>query len=101
MAAILPFQSPPRPMKGRNVAFAALVAFLTLGAVGNSDYADAIDTWTEEKLARPKRAAKPDPAVIWSQRCARKGKQLLAKQGDGGKWQISCVNATLKFPHDK
>lgn len=80
----------------RNVVFATLVAVLTLGAVGNSDYADALDTWAEEKLARVERARGQERGRIWSAKCERQGKRVLAMQADGGKWLVRCVRADLK-----
>ena len=78
----------------RNLVFAALVAFLTLGAGGNSDYADAVDRWAEEKIARVERQSGMNRARIWSQKCERQGKRIIAKQSDGGKWIVHCVRAT-------
>ena len=70
--------------------FALLIVFLALGVVGNLDYEDALNRWTEEKNTRA------DRARIWSKKCAMKGKHILATQADGGKWVVQCVNAGVK-----
>lgn len=40
-----------------------------------------------------KKQAQMDPAPIWSQRCERQGKTIIAKQADGGRWVIHCLPA--------
>ena len=73
-----------------HVVFALLIVFLALGVVGNLDYEEALNRWTEEKNTRA------DRAKIWSKKCALKGKRILATQADGGKWVVQCVNAGVK-----
>jgi len=45
--------------------------------------------------AKP-RLAEPMPAPIWSKRCERDGKTMMAHQADGGPWVIHCTGKALR-----
>ncbi len=82
----------------RTVVFAFVVIVCGLGLVGNMDYADALDRDSERKARAAARAkqADPLPARIWSKKCERAGKQIIATQADGGRWIVRCVNTNVK-----
>lgn len=74
-------------MDTRTGWFIALVLFLALGIVGNMDYRDAKLIEAEKKMGAP----------IYSKRCERQGKQILAVRSDAGEWTVHCVDATVKL----
>jgi hypothetical protein len=82
-----------------NTILGALVLVLASMHANTHDAADAIETWTEEKLARVARRQKTTETVIWSARCERRGMDTLAKRADAGDWKLHCVERrVLKVP---
>lgn len=78
-----------------NLVLGVMVLMLAATHAATSDTADAIETWTEDKLQRVERRQQLDRAVIWSQRCERRGKDSIAKRADTGPWTIHCVPRTV------
>jgi hypothetical protein len=76
----------------------ALYLVIVLGLyvlVGTLDFNDKLAAATERAQRAPKTATQNE-ARLWSKKCERRGKQILATQADGGKWVLKCVNADLK-----
>jgi len=71
----------------RTLLFLALLLVCGFGLVGNMDYSDAKLIEAEKKMGAP----------IYSKKCERQGKQILATRADNGTWQVHCVNATVKL----
>ena len=86
-------RSTARAEWGRRIALAVVVVFLCLAAVhnGNQTYLEAVDLWTEEKLARAERTTREPRARIWSKKCERQGKDSLATQADKEPWKVRCI----------
>lgn len=74
-----------------NVLLGAVVLVLASMHANTSDTADAIETWSEEKLARVARRQKATEAAVWSARCERRGMDSLAKRADQEEWKVHCV----------
>ena len=79
---------------------AAVLAVIFVGIVGPMDYAEDLDREAEIKLMRAElealRHQEPrELARIWSARCERLRKQMIATQADGGQWRVRCVDADL------
>ena len=70
-------------MSGRALTYCALVLLMGLGL------SSKIEADTEEAIARE--------APIYSTRCERQGKQMVAHKADDGKWKVYCVTATVKL----
>lgn len=80
-----------RHQESRIVWFAAVVIIVGVGFTHTMAYTDELALEQERKAAQKKREAQPFPAPIWSQKCERQGKRVLAVQADGGRWEIRCV----------
>ncbi len=74
-----------------NVVLLVALFLLAAGKNGDESYAQAFETWTEEKISRVERVRHQSRAVIWSKRCERQGKDALVKRADDQPWQIHCV----------
>ncbi len=80
----------------RFLMFVGLILVLAFARAGEEDYQMKKAAEKEYAQAKAKKQARPEPAVIWSQRCERQGKRVLATQADGGIWKIKCVDANVK-----
>lgn len=70
-------------MSARALCYCALILVMGMGLAGK------IEADTEEAIARE--------APLWSSKCERAGKQMVAHKADSGKWVVHCVNATVKL----
>lgn len=54
--------------------------------------------YIEQRRAPDPPAARPQPspAPIWSARCTRAGKTMVAHQADGGPWVVQCTDPAVK-----
>lgn len=68
-------------MSARALCYCALVLLMGLGL------SSKIEADTEEAIARE--------APIYSTKCERAGKQMVAHKADSGKWVVHCVSAKL------
>ena len=68
--------------------------FACMLAVQSIDYHVARAGAAEK--AETARRAEANRARIWSKRCERQGKQILATKADGEGWKIKCVNANIR-----
>src|SRR3990167_4911063 len=83
-----------KEQRSRAPWFAVVVFILAYGIAGTVDYNDAKAQEREYLAAKKAKRSQDQPARIWSKRCQREGKRILAVQSDGGRWKISCVYAT-------
>ncbi len=82
-----------------NLILGVVVLLLASTHAATTDTADAIETWTEEKLARVARRQQLPRAVIWSQRCERRGMDAIALRADREPYKIRCVpRVVLRLP---
>jgi hypothetical protein len=81
-----------RALFWRRACLAVVIVFITLAAAhnGSRDFADSVDLWSEQRIARAARA-RQDPAVIWSKRCERRDMDVLVKRADKKPLEIHCV----------
>ncbi len=75
----------------RNTLFIIVVVVCCFGLVGNMDYADKVDQWAEEKIARAERVKREHRSQIWSKRCEKRGMDVMVRRADTGPWEIHCV----------
>lgn len=71
----------------RTLLFLALLLVCGFGLVGNMDYQDAKLIEAEKRMGAP----------IYSKKCERQGKSFIAKQADGGKWVVVCLNDGVRI----
>jgi hypothetical protein len=83
---------------GRLLAFAIVVICMGSAVVGNFDYADALEQQAQRAYVRIERQVAADRMIrdteatrIWSKRCERQGKDVLALRSDTKPWVIRCV----------
>lgn len=74
-----------------NALLVGALLVVSCAKTSTDDYVDAIETWTEEKLARVERARREPRTRIWSARCERQGKDAIAFEADGKPIEIRCV----------
>lgn len=84
----------------RRIFFWLVVAALVLAAAdhGNATYSAAYDTWTEQKIARVERARAEPRIRIWSKKCERQGRAVIATRADNGPWHVRCGPKRLTVP---
>lgn len=71
-------------MSARSFTYCLLVLFCALGMAGKME-ADI-----EQEIANER-------APIYSKKCERQGKQILASRADNGPWKVDCVNSAVRM----
>lgn len=86
-------------LEATRALLAAVVVVCILAFSGQAGYEAAIERWTEQKLAAARVHRQLSTAVIWSQKCERRGMDSLAMRADDGPWTIRCVKRhVLRVP---
>lgn len=83
----------------RNLAFGLFVLVMSLGVVGNFDYADQVRIEAEKKARFAEEAMRrtaPSPAPIWSSRCESRGQTFIAKRSDDKAWDVQCTGKRVR-----
>ena len=65
--------------------FVALFLTCSYAITGTLDYQDKLSAVEERKTI------KKQVAPIWSQKCQRKGMDVMASKADKGPWKINCI----------
>jgi hypothetical protein len=77
--------------RGLNVILTLALLVVACAKNGGENFAESFDAWTEEKIGRVERIRHLSRAQIWSKRCERAGRDVLAKRADNEPWQIHCT----------